>query len=76
MKLYALNNLSSSQPSAAPHSDIRQVPDTQEVFLSQTSDTSVVVEILECVEEGEAKTDLRAAARLGVARAVNSREMG
>ena len=30
-------------------SDLRQVPDTQEVFLSPDSDVSVVVEILERV---------------------------
>ncbi len=40
---------------------MRQVPNTQEVFLSHDSETSVVIEILEVVEEGEAKEDLREA---------------
>lgn len=31
-------------------SDIRQVPDTQEVFLSRDSDISYIIEILESVE--------------------------
>ncbi|KAG8722926.1 hypothetical protein FRC08_000026 [Ceratobasidium sp. 394] len=31
-------------------SDLRQVPDTQEVLLSPESEVSIVVEILECVE--------------------------
>ncbi|TXT15804.1 hypothetical protein VHUM_00307 [Vanrija humicola] len=44
-------------------SDFRQVPDTQEVFVADQSDTSVIVEILESVDEGDAGTDLNAAAR-------------
>ncbi|WVQ94929.1 hypothetical protein IAU59_002015 [Kwoniella sp. CBS 9459] len=39
-------------------SDLRQIPDNQEVFLSSTSDTAVVLEILGMVEEGLASTDL------------------
>ncbi|KAL1410817.1 hypothetical protein Q8F55_001760 [Vanrija albida] len=44
-------------------SDIRQVPDTQEVFLSHESDTSVIVEILQSEVEGAAANDLYAAAK-------------
>ncbi|WVF67333.1 hypothetical protein IAT40_002084 [Kwoniella sp. CBS 6097] len=39
-------------------SDLRQIPDNQEVFLSSTSDTAVVLEILGMVEDGLASTDL------------------
>lgn len=39
-------------------SDFRQVPDTQEVFVSPTSSISIIVEVLESV----AATDLREAA--------------
>ena len=42
----------------SPRSDIRQIPDNQEVFLSNTSDTSVVVEVLAMVQHGEAGRDL------------------
>ena len=45
------------------HSDLRQIPDNQEVFLSSSSDTSLVVEILALVEEGQAATDLWQAAK-------------
>jgi hypothetical protein len=44
-------------------SDMRQIPDNQEVFLSPVSETSVVVEILALVEEGEAGRDLWEAAK-------------
>ncbi|WOO81538.1 Ran guanine nucleotide release factor [Vanrija pseudolonga] len=44
-------------------SDMRQVPDTQEVFLSHESDTSVIVEILQSPTEGDAGRDLYAAAK-------------
>ncbi|CAK9787434.1 Mog1p/PsbP-like protein [Cutaneotrichosporon oleaginosum] len=44
-------------------SDLRQIPDNQEVFLSPTSDTSVILEVLGLVEEGAAKTDLWEAAK-------------
>lgn len=44
-------------------SDLRQVPDNQEVFLSPSSETSVIVEILSMVEEGEAQSDLWEAAK-------------
>lgn len=39
-------------------SDLRQIPDNQEVFLSPSSDTSLVVEVLAMVEDGQASTDL------------------
>ncbi|KAI0747915.1 Mog1p/PsbP-like protein [Daedaleopsis nitida] len=41
-------------------SDFRQVPDTQEVFVSSTSDISLIVEVLQSVDA----TDLRQAAGL------------
>lgn len=44
-------------------SDMRQVPDNQEVFLASDSDTSYILEILAEVEEGAAKTDLWDAAK-------------
>ena len=39
-------------------SDLRQIPDNQEVFLSPSSDTSVVIVVLAMVEEGMARDDL------------------
>lgn len=42
---------------------MRQVPDNQEVFLSPSSETSVIIEILGMVEEGGAATDLWEAAK-------------
>ncbi|WWC95141.1 hypothetical protein V866_001995 [Kwoniella sp. B9012] len=39
-------------------SDLRQIPDNQEVFLSSTSDTAIVLEVLGMVEDGLASTDL------------------
>lgn len=39
-------------------SELRQIPDNQEVFLCSKSETSVVVEILQMVEEGRCSTDL------------------
>jgi len=39
-------------------SELRQIPDNQEVFLRHASETSMVVEILAMVEEGPAATDL------------------
>ncbi|KAK9896024.1 Mog1p/PsbP-like protein [Cystobasidium minutum MCA 4210] len=44
-------------------SDFRQVPDTQEVFLSEDSDNSIIFEILQVVSEGAAAADLREAAQ-------------
>ncbi|WVQ75636.1 hypothetical protein IAR50_005265 [Cryptococcus sp. DSM 104548] len=44
-------------------SDLRQIPDNQEVFLFPHSDTALVLEILELVEEGGAKDDLWEAAK-------------
>lgn len=45
-----------------PSSDMRQVPDNQEVFLSPDSDTSIIIEILAPVDEGGADQDLWEAA--------------
>jgi len=42
-------------------SDLRQVPDTQEVFLDKDSDTSIIVEILQRVQP----EDDEPAAKLG-----------
>ncbi|ODN95336.1 hypothetical protein L198_04732 [Cryptococcus wingfieldii CBS 7118] len=44
-------------------SDLRQIPDNQEVFLFPHSDTALVLEVLELVEEGGAKDDLWEAAK-------------
>jgi hypothetical protein len=43
---------------ALMYSDMRQIPDNQEVFLSSNSETSVIFEILQMVEEGRCSTDL------------------
>ena len=48
---------------AHPRSDVRQVPDTQEVFTLPDSDVSILFEILQIVSEGDAKDDLQEAAR-------------
>ncbi|CAD6563780.1 MAG: hypothetical protein TREMPRED_001376 [Tremellales sp. Tagirdzhanova-0007] len=39
-------------------SDLRQIPDNQEVFISSRTETSLVVEVLSMVEDGLASTDL------------------
>ncbi|GAA5908405.1 hypothetical protein JCM6882_007928 [Rhodosporidiobolus microsporus] len=44
-------------------SDLRQIPDTQEVFLSPDSDLSLIVEVLELVKDEGAADSLEAAAR-------------
>ncbi|GAA5937764.1 hypothetical protein JCM1841_004779 [Sporobolomyces salmonicolor] len=44
-------------------SDLRQVPDTQEVFLAPDSDLSLIAEILELVKDDAAADSLEAAAR-------------
>lgn len=44
-------------------SDLRQIPNNQEVFLFPHSDTALVLEILEMVEEGDARGDLWEAAK-------------
>ncbi|PWN31041.1 Mog1p/PsbP-like protein [Jaminaea rosea] len=44
-------------------SDLRQIPDNQEVLLSPSSDVTCIVEVLESVKEGEAKDDTEAALR-------------
>ncbi|GAA5929497.1 hypothetical protein JCM3775_002357 [Rhodotorula graminis] len=44
-------------------SDLRQVPDTQEVFLAPDSDLSLIVEVLELVKDEGSADDLEAAAR-------------
>jgi hypothetical protein len=46
---------------SSSNSNLRQVPDTQEVFVFPDSDVSIVFEILQIVQEGEAATDLRKA---------------
>lgn len=45
------------------YSDLRQIPNNQEVFLFPHSDTALVLEILEMVEEGGARGDLWEAAK-------------
>jgi hypothetical protein len=50
-------------PGRADCSDLRQIPDNQEVFLSPDSDTSLVIEVLGLVEEGLAGSDLWEAAK-------------
>lgn len=40
------------QPTHLVCSDLRQVPDTQEVFLSKDTDISYIIEVLERVEAG------------------------
>ncbi|GAA5824460.1 hypothetical protein JCM5353_000316 [Sporobolomyces roseus] len=56
--------ISCSLPSAfLDASDLRQVPDTQEVFLSPDSDLSLIVEVLELVKEEGAADSLEAAMR-------------
>jgi len=44
-------------------SDLRQIPDTQEVFLSPDSDLSFIVEVLELVKEEGAADSLEAAVK-------------
>lgn len=44
-------------------SDFRQVPDTQEVFVCHDDETSLVVEVLDIVTEGQAANDLFEAAK-------------
>ena len=44
-------------------SDLRQVPDTQEVLLSPDSDVSLIVEVLQQVSEGTARETLDRAVR-------------
>ena len=45
------------------NSDLRQIPDTQEVFLLKDSDTSIIFEILQMVTDEKAVNDLREAAK-------------
>lgn len=45
------------------HSDLRQVPDTQEVFLAPDSDLSYIVEVLELVKDEQSEHDLDKAVR-------------
>jgi hypothetical protein len=46
------------------YSDLRQVPDNQEVYLSQQEDDlTLIVEVLQGVKDGAAKDDLEAAIR-------------
>ncbi|BGP54067.1 hypothetical protein JCM8202_003067 [Rhodotorula sphaerocarpa] len=44
-------------------SDLRQVPDTQEVFMAPDSDLSLIVEVLELVKDDGAEDDLEKALR-------------
>ncbi|UZJ52172.1 hypothetical protein CBS101457_001492 [Exobasidium rhododendri] len=44
-------------------SDLRQVPDNQEVLLGVDDNTTIIVEVLESVKEGSAKADLEDAIR-------------
>lgn len=46
-----------------PRSDLRQVPDTQEVFLGPDSDLSLIVEVLELATDEGAGESLEAAAK-------------
>lgn len=55
MKCCMLTRLSSS--------DLRQVPDNQEVLLGLDDDTTIIVEVLESVKEGKAKDSLEEAIR-------------
>lgn len=55
--------ISSYMPPSTTCSDLRQVPDTQEVFLFPDSDSSIIFEILEIVREEQAANDLREAVR-------------
>ena len=45
------------------YSNLRQVPDNQEVLLSQSNDLTMIVEVLEGVKEGSASNDFEAAIR-------------
>ena len=44
-----------------PCSDLRQVPDTQEVYMSNSSDMSIILEVLELVTQDGAADSLEAA---------------
>ncbi|KDN37019.1 Mog1p/PsbP-like protein [Tilletiaria anomala UBC 951] len=44
-------------------SELRQVPDNQEVMISSSSDTSIILEVLESVKEGDANENMEAAVR-------------
>lgn len=44
-------------------SDLRQVPDNQEVLLGLEDNTTIIVEVLESVKEGKAKDDEQEAIR-------------
>jgi hypothetical protein len=44
-------------------SELRQVPDNQEVLLGLEDNTTIIVEVLESVKEGEAGADLESAIR-------------
>lgn len=51
------------QACRADISDLRQVPDNQEVFLSNDSDTAIIFEILQAVQDGGAASDMYEAAK-------------
>lgn len=48
-------------PAGGEHSDLRQVPDTQEVFMAPDSDLSLIVEVLELVKQDGAGDSLEKA---------------
>lgn len=52
-----------ADPSLHTRSDLRQVPDSQEVYLSNNSDLSIILEVLQLVEEEGAADDLDKAIR-------------
>ncbi|GAA5835593.1 hypothetical protein JCM9279_004590 [Rhodotorula babjevae] len=62
-ELYGGAITASIPPSFLDASDLRQVPDTQEVFLAPDSDLSLIVEVLELVKDEGSADDLEAAAR-------------
>ncbi|TNY17873.1 hypothetical protein DMC30DRAFT_428852 [Rhodotorula diobovata] len=61
--LYGGAITASLPPSFLDASDLRQVPDTQEVFLAPDSDLSLIVEVLELVKDDGSADDLEKAAR-------------
>ncbi|GAA6001157.1 hypothetical protein JCM10207_007437 [Rhodosporidiobolus poonsookiae] len=62
-QLYGGAISASLPPSYLDASDLRQVPDTQEVFLSPDSDLSLIVEVLELVKDDGSEESLEAAVR-------------
>jgi hypothetical protein len=54
-----------------PRSDLRQVPDSQEVLLALDDNTTFIVEVLQSVKEGKAGEDLQEAIRFHFASLAN-----